>query len=126
VQTNGLVINRLAFDKAERRYPTQQSQQQQTSSESCSSSNGNTSKNNYSDDSLDSDIPDAMDDLQLLDDDGEDEETESQDQNLFVDNAGSDVPKEWTRWAAGTNYSQMYRRPFLLRRITRTPATPLL
>ncbi|KAG0273796.1 hypothetical protein BGZ95_010390 [Linnemannia exigua] len=61
-----LVANRLVFDTTDRRYSTQQWQPRLASSET-SNSNSNTNNNNRGDDSLDSKIPDTMDEgLQLL------------------------------------------------------------
>ncbi|KAF8923371.1 hypothetical protein BGZ47_004798, partial [Haplosporangium gracile] len=95
MQTNGLVVNRLAFDTTEIRYPMQQLQhQQQTFSGvgGSSSNSSNNSNNSNNDDDLDDDIPDAVDDdLRLLDNDTEDEESPER-----IKSDSSAVPKEWT------------------------------
>ncbi|KAF8923363.1 hypothetical protein BGZ47_004801, partial [Haplosporangium gracile] len=69
-----------------------------SSSNNTSSSNSSNNSNNSNNDDLDDDIPDAVDDdLRLLDDDTEDEESPER-----IKSDSSAVPKEWTRWTAGT------------------------
>ncbi|KAF8941759.1 hypothetical protein BGZ47_007227 [Haplosporangium gracile] len=101
LQTNGLVVNRLALDTTENRYPMQQLQhQQQTFSGSC----GSSSNNGNNGDDLDNDVLDSVDDdLRQLDDDTENEEADRQSPDS-IKSGSSAVLKEWTHWTAGTTF----------------------